>query len=846
MSVNHIQRSLEQHFSKHRIVFWYDASGEWAAELEQLVLAGISLIQVENNEIGVKFRVLLDEPKQKFLLYIPQARPADEDNWLLDILLSHAEFYADRASLRLQETGLPPEYRDLAEAHAAFFARKTYREPLKAQLQKDETHRSIRRRMMAILLKAQDHSLDAILLCLCERLAQEQAQMLDPLEESLASFGLTEAFWKEVDAQYGYQSKEPSLLDFIICLFQHNAPLGEAPKRALHSQAKVFLSRWKDSNQARTSFELLSKRTGNALDVAAILNQLSDKEILALVDAEVDAYESIEGRLVCWFRDGILASSWSPEFRRTIIEKRARTIWFAKYEPFYEALNHGAELLDGVNQVDFDVDSLDQGIARYRSAWWRIDYHYRKFHAYRRASSQPGLLQDIELEVEKRYLNGYLAPLATRWEGLLDAQISWPPSPQARSRDFYQEVVKPKTKSPQKLFVIISDGLRYECAVELQQRIMKENKFSAELEGRITQLPSYTQLGMASLLPNTKLAISEDAATAYVDGKPATGSANRQKILDSRESPKVKVIGAEDFLNLHREKEGRPMMKAYDAVYIYHNEIDKAGDALATEKTTATACENALDTVMKLIRKATNINASNIVVTSDHGFLFRQSEIEDIECLDAPKSGLLGNPDRRYVTGRGLQSDHSLRVFDADKLGLEGDFQIGVTKGVQRLKVKGSGKRYVHGGAMPQEVIVPVLSVNKARKGKNETQSVDVEIQSFPQRITTMQVAVRLFQKQVVSEQDKLVGRELEVGLYSPAGELVSDLKPVRFELTDPEPRNREVVIHLTLGHEVLAFNNQNLELRLMERYERTSHKTPYTTAVAKFAKPFESEIDEF
>ena len=109
-----------------------------------------------------------------------------------------------------------------------------------------------------------------------------------------------------------------------------------------------------------------------------------------------------------------------------------------------------------------------------------------------------------------------------------------------------------------------------------------------------------------------------------------------------------------------------------------------------------------------------------------------------------------------------------------------------------------------------------------------------------------MQVAVRLFQKQIVSESDKMLGRELEVGIYSSEGELLSDVKQVRFELTDPEPRNREVVIHLTLGHRVTDFNNQNLELRLRERIGTTSHKNTYATATAKFAKAFETEIDEF
>lgn len=124
MSSPPIQRSLERHFAKHRVVFWYDGKGEWSKDLEQLELPDVRQIRVENNEIGVKFRVLLEEPKTKFLLYVPTDRPNHEDNWLADILLSHTEFHADRASLHLQETGLPHEYRELAADHAAFFSRK--------------------------------------------------------------------------------------------------------------------------------------------------------------------------------------------------------------------------------------------------------------------------------------------------------------------------------------------------------------------------------------------------------------------------------------------------------------------------------------------------------------------------------------------------------------------------------------------------------------------------------------------------------------------------------------------------------------------------------------------------
>jgi uncharacterized protein (TIGR02687 family) len=844
MSSPHILRNLERLFGQHRIVFWYDPKDEWSNELDELELPEVEKVRVIHNEIGTKFRILRDEPKQPFLLYIAGARPNDENNWLLDVLLSHTEFHADRASLHLQETGLPPEFRELAEEHAKFFAVKERREALKNALEStkdDETHRSLRRRMMAIVLKAQDHSLDNILMELCKRL--NGAELIDPVADALNEFALLPAFWDEVERQYGYRSPSPTLLDFVLCLFQNNAPLGGDIQQRLQSQAIVFLSRWKDSARFRDCYENLSGRTADSLHAATALSQMEDRDIQQLVEQEVDAYEIIEKHIVAWFRDGVKERRWRRDERQDLLDHRSRSFWYKAYQSMYEAIQHGADLLDLVDGCTFDVDDLDQGINRYCSAWWRIDQAYRKFHASRRASRQASLLQDIEDEVERRYLHDYLAPLATRWETLLDAQKVWPPRLQDASSGFFEEVVRPVI-SKQKLVVIISDGLRYECGAELYKQILKEDRFTAELKSRLAPLPSYTQLGMASLLPHKTLEMTEDNKLVKADGKPTAGSDNREKILNQDPEIRAKVLRAEDFMNLNTKSEGRPLLKEHDILYVYHNEIDKVGDDLKTEESTASACEDALDTILNLVKKATNINASNILITADHGFLFRQCAVEDADCVDAPKQGLTGTPNRRFVTGRGLESSSILRAFHVRDLGLEGDFEVGITKGLQRLRVKGSGKRFVHGGAMPQEVIVPVLFINKART--SNTKKVEVEIQNFPARITTTQVAVRLYQKQVVSDEDKVLGRELEVGIYGKGNVLLSDLKTLNFDSRDTEPRNREEVVTLTLGHSVNDFNNQELELRLSERIGNTSHQTPYQIATGQYIKPFETDIDEF
>ena len=105
MSLTKIQNALAREFERKRVVFWYDPELiGWQQEFEALELAGVVKVSVQNNEFGVKHRIVREEPEQKFLLFFRgQTQPADIDNWLLDQLLAHGgkSFSPDRASLAL-------------------------------------------------------------------------------------------------------------------------------------------------------------------------------------------------------------------------------------------------------------------------------------------------------------------------------------------------------------------------------------------------------------------------------------------------------------------------------------------------------------------------------------------------------------------------------------------------------------------------------------------------------------------------------------------------------------------------------------------------------------------------
>lgn len=73
--------------------------------------------------------------------------------------------------------------------------------------------------------------------------------------------------------------------------------------------------------------------------------------------------------------------------------------------------------------------------------------------------------------------------------------------------EFYARNVKTVTDAHKKIAVIISDALRYEVAEEFCRKLNEQSRWTASMAAQLSTLPSYTQLGMAALLPHTDLSL---------------------------------------------------------------------------------------------------------------------------------------------------------------------------------------------------------------------------------------------------------------------------------------------------------------------------------------------------
>ena len=55
------------------------------------------------------------------------------------------------------------------------------------------------------------------------------------------------------------------------------------------------------------------------------------------------------------------------------IHSRRHSFWYREHEHGYGAIQKAIEMRELMAAVELNVDSIDAGIERYRSNWWKID-----------------------------------------------------------------------------------------------------------------------------------------------------------------------------------------------------------------------------------------------------------------------------------------------------------------------------------------------------------------------------------------------------------------------------------------------------------------------------------------
>lgn len=825
-----IQGHLAARFDHHRLVIWCDPDASFDEDLDAHVPSDVTVVRIANDEFAIKHRVLREEPSGKFLLYRAGVVPEAAGNWLLDLELANGIFSADRLALMRADLGLTaPGADELVAEHETFFGHAKSVTKLKALLRDGDDLVTVQAKMCAIVLGQKEHSFSELTRTLLIQHAGDDTSGYDALvEQDLANF-----YWDGAARIYGYGSETPSISGFTLWMFrQARDGFAESTSNASRNIEIDFRS-FRDNRQSTSALKTLAKQAEEDLDY---VDQASSASLIDLV--ATDIFDAGEKEVIRRLVDGISAHTMSArDIAETIRTRRRDSAWFDDYATLYAALDAAAELILAIRSARLDVSSFDEGITSYRDGLYRIDQLYRQYTYAAQTAEFKQPLEALTEQVENAYVTDFLFKLGTSWQNQVDAVDWWKTSAVTSQSSFYSQYVAPIVRGGRKkAVVVISDAMRYEVADELRSRVSGENKFEAKLDAMLGVLPSYTQLGMASLLPHETLGHSEAGDPVLVDGQRSDGTTNRTKTLATVGGT---AIQAKDFLKM-KPGERRDLYGANQVLYVYHDTVDAIGDKAASEHRTFKAAADAIDELVGLVKALASANATNIFVTADHGFLYQESKLPpQFNLTVKPQGDAILVENRRYVLGRGLKDDPAFRKFLPEQIGLASDLEVQIPNSICRITKPGAGFQFVHGGASLQEIVIPVITINKGRS--DTVEPINVDIHPETDKITTGQVVVKLYQSMPVTAQR--VARRLRAGLYF-GDTLISDQKELVFDQESAEGRDRFQSVRLLLSKDADAANNQSVEFRLSEPIGETGEWKKYKSAPYVIKRSFTTDFD--
>ncbi|OEJ64561.1 BREX-1 system phosphatase PglZ type A [Magnetovibrio blakemorei] len=813
-----------------RIVFWNDPQREFEDSLPEI--SDVTLLRLDQmGALEAKVVMERENPKARFLVYSPTHQPDPDQDWLLDMRLYSRTFRADRASIVLDQLGLQQQSLcDHIAQRMAFLRSKDRLSRTAKLIAPYDNADDIDRKILSVIVKAEQPEFFNITRTLLHALAEEHGGDIDEkpsIWDDIDKYGLANPFWEMADRTFGYSEETPSLRNLLIRLMltdfasKLNADIPTSLQNLMlpqkhQSNAVVCMAQWRDSSTKSNSYDVLSEAVS---EIIKLDDHIVNYEIEQLID--VMTFLGVEKRIASSLRGRVEDNpdTVNVENIREIALRRQDGYWASGSQPssediprsalhaVYNAVMAAADLfsLGNLYKAGLNHSTAKELYDAYTGSLFRFDQLYRHFCEFADYAEAKhwDVLKSLRAKVEDFYGNWYITNLALAWGKHLEhngpsALLSaWKVDGISNQQRFFKRHVQPVLNQAdrRKVFVIISDAFRYEAAQELTDHLNGKYRMEAKLESQLGVLPSYTTLGMAALLPHNTLSYKNTDAV-LVDGLPTASLDNRAAILGAVEGI---AIRANDLMEMKKE-DGRAFVKQWNVIYIYHNVIDAVGDSASTEDGTFDAVRKTINELGDLTQMLVNsLSATHVVVTADHGFLFQESKptLTDKSSLgDKPANA---KAKKRYLLGQSLPKKETV-WHGSTKItaGAEGDMEFWIPKGANRFHFV-SGSRFVHGGAMPQEIVVPVIVVRQIKgKGKDKTKIkyAPISVLNGPYKITTNRHRFKLIQTESVSNRVKPV--TLQVAIYD-GDEPITNIEVVSFESTSNDMDERTKWVSLAL-----------------------------------------------
>ncbi len=399
---------------------------------------------------------------------------------------------------------------------------------------------------------------------------------------------------------------------------------------------------------------------------------------------------------------------------REILESRRDSIWLSDESRLAEWTV--AERVLDLSEVTANrpvpkFASLEEIVLGYASSWREIDRRYRELEqSVAESQEEHDGLDRLVTEARSAY-----SKLAERLQAefiRLVEDEGWPASGARilRNAQVFDREVGPLLDKGQRVAYFLVDSLRYELAVELEKQL--SDNHTVRLLPVCAQLPTYTEVGMASLMPGAEtalsLALKDGTLVTMLNGSSATTPAARFAFLKSKKGDLCQDMELDDLI---RQKKLR--VDNIRLLVVRTRDIDTI--AHGTPHQVLELIPALIRQIIRGINKVEAAGFQRAVIATDHGFILVHEEKAG-NLAHQPAGNWLVEKARCFL-GEGYADSANL-VFKRDHVGIRGEF---IDYAVPKALVPYTrGNLYFHEGLSLQECVLPCLSLDLKPRAKKQ------------------------------------------------------------------------------------------------------------------------------
>ena len=739
---------------KRKIIFWYDSKQEYQDFINELELEDTEIIKYDNNSFWIRYHIEKEELNKNIIIYLPFERKKSIDNDLLDLENSNSDllFNPDSTTMRLKNLGLTEDCRKVINKYDRFFANKKRETEFKNFDIEDKNNDNIDLIITSIMLGIKSINLDDILKEIIRFYFAEEKKY-----EELFKYADEEFILSLFNDTFGTSIKSYEELNDVYksLVFTYFATsLNDVKKVSRYSK---YLLKKKSTNvyvfinslmRDKTTIEYYERISNELVKEFGIDELLSFMEIEDYIDS--DAFIDVDKCILKYISEQLFNGIDEYDLYKSYIDTRENKYWYDKLNNEYNLLKSAIGFLKKIKQTENQIKivDIDKFSKYYADNFSEVDTLYRKVYFYFDNIEDKDIFINLKNKIENIYVNDFMSELSIKWSDMIENMPKYDSNRMILQKDFYKNYIRPFNDKKDRIIVIISDAFRYECAKELNNKL-KTIASKSDITYMQGLVPSYTKLGMASLLPNKELSRVKDSDDILVDGQVPSSVKDRELLLQ-KENPDSIAVKYDDLYEMTK-MEWKKLFSGKKVVYIYHDTVDNAGEH--NENAIFTACDKAINELEKLVRDLhTTFSGINAFITADHGFFYKRGKVESYE--KTSKTTNATKQKTRYSYSDSVSNEEGILSINLDYVFGENSGYVNIPKGNIIFARQGTGINYVHGGLLPQEIIVPVIDF-KSTRTSDDSKKVGITYSGLSTKITNAITYLEFLQDNNIDENNK-------------------------------------------------------------------------------------------